>query len=51
MLFVQQSAQQSVRPTGGRRRIFRQFSRLGVGSGKVALSRPTHQRVTQTVGR
>jgi len=24
---------------------------LGVGSGKVALSRPAHQRVTQAVGR
>jgi hypothetical protein len=23
---------------------------LGVGSGKMALSRPTHQRVTHTVG-
>jgi len=28
----------------------KQFPRLQVGSGKVALSRPTHQRVTQTVG-
>jgi len=28
----------------------KQFPRLQVGSGKVALSRPTQQRVTQTVG-
>ena len=34
---------------GGSRRVFRQFSWLGVGSGKVALSRPAHQRVTQAV--
>jgi len=38
-------------PTGGSRRVFRQFAWLGVGSVKVALSRPTHQRVTQAVGR
>jgi hypothetical protein len=36
-------------PTGGSRRVFRQFSWLEVGSVKVALSRPTHQRVTHTV--
>jgi hypothetical protein len=35
---------------GGSRRVFRQFAWLEVGSGKVALSRPTHQRVTQIVG-
>jgi len=29
---------------------FQEFAWLGVGSGKVALSRPTHQRVTHTVG-
>jgi hypothetical protein len=29
----------------------RQFAWLGVGSGKMALSRPTHQWVTQAVGR
>jgi len=38
-----------VHPTGGSRRVFRQFVWLGVGSVKMALSRPTHQRVTQTV--
>ena len=31
-------------------RVFKQFSWLEVGSGKVVLSRPTHQRVTPTVG-
>jgi hypothetical protein len=30
---------------------FKQFMWLEAGSGKVALSRPTHQRVTQAVGR
>ena len=43
-------AQHSVHPTGGTLRVFRQFSWLGVGSVKMALSRPTHQRVTQAVG-
>ena len=38
-------------PTGGSLRVFRQFAWLEAGSGKVALSRPTHQRVTPTVGR
>jgi hypothetical protein len=33
-------------PTGGSLRVFRQFAWLEVGSGKVAFSRPTHQRVT-----
>jgi hypothetical protein len=36
---------------GGSRRVFEQFVWLGVGSVKAALSRPTHQRVTHTVGR
>jgi len=44
-------AQHSVHPTGGSLRVFRQFSWLEVGSVKVALSRPAHQRVTRTVGR
>ena len=48
---VTNCAQHSVHPTGGSLRVFRQFSWLGVGSVKEALSRPTHQRVTQTVGR
>jgi hypothetical protein len=39
-----------VHPTGGSRRVFRQFTWLEVGSGKVALSRPAHPRVTQAVG-
>ena len=30
-------------------RVFRQFTWLEVGSGKVALSRPAHPRVTLTV--
>jgi hypothetical protein len=36
---------------GGSLRVFRQFVWLQVGSVKVALSRPTHQRVTQAVRR
>jgi len=44
------AAQPSVHPTSGSRRVFKQFAWLGVGSGKAALSHPTHQRVTQTVG-
>src|SRR5829696_635883 len=47
----QKTAQHSVHPTGGSLRVFRQFAWLEVGSVKVALSRPTHQRVTQTVRR
>ena len=48
---VVSTAQHSVHPTGGSRRVFRQFAWLEVGSVKAALSRPTHQRVTLTVGR
>ena len=44
-------AQHSVPPTSGSLRVFKQFAWLEVGSVKAALSRPTHQRVTQTVGR
>src|SRR5215212_6368142 len=44
------AAQHSVHPTGGSLRVFRQFAWLEVGSVKMALSRPTHQRVTQAVG-
>jgi hypothetical protein len=40
-----------VHPTGGSRRVFRQFAWLEVGSVKMALPHPTHQRVTQTVRR
>jgi len=36
--------------SGGSLRVFEQFSWLGVGSGKVAFPRPTHQRVTPAVG-
>jgi hypothetical protein len=39
-----------VHPTGGRLRVFGQFVWLGVGSVKLALSRPAHQRVTRAVG-
>jgi hypothetical protein len=39
-----------VHPTGGSLRVFKRFSWLEVGSVKVVLSRPAHQRVTQTVG-
>jgi hypothetical protein len=38
-----------VHPTGGSRRVFRHSSRLEAGSVKVALSHPTHQRVTPAV--
>ena len=38
-------------PTGGSLCVFEQFAWLGVGSVKVALSRPTHQRVTPAVRR
>ena len=44
-------AQHSVHPTGGSRRVFRQFVWLEAGSGKAASSRPAHQRVTPAVGR
>jgi len=40
-----------VHPTGGSLRVFKQFAGLEVGSGKAALSRPAHQRVTRAVGR
>ena len=50
------AAQHSVHPpstssgrAGGSLRVFRQFVWLEVGSGKMALSRPAHQRVTLTV--
>jgi hypothetical protein len=38
-----------VHPTGGSLRVFWHFLWLEVGSGKTALSRPAHQRVTRTV--
>jgi hypothetical protein len=40
-----------VHPTGGSLRVFRQFTWLEAGSGKVALSRPAQPPVTQTVRR
>jgi hypothetical protein len=43
------AAQHSVHPTGGSLRVFKQFAWLEVGSVKMALSRPAHQRVTHTV--
>jgi hypothetical protein len=45
------AAQHSVHPTGGSRRVFKQFAWLEVGSVKAALSRPAHPRVTHTVRR
>ena len=36
-------------PTGGSLRVFRHFVWLEVGSGKMASSRPAHQRVTPAV--
>ncbi len=44
------AAQHSVHPTGGSRRVFKQFLWPEAGSVKAALSRPAHQRVTLTVG-
>ncbi len=44
-------AQHSVHPTGGTRRVFKQFVWLDAGSGKMALSPPAHPPVTHTVGR
>jgi hypothetical protein len=49
-VFKLKRAQHSVHPTGGTLRVFRQFTWLGVGSGKMAFSPPAHQRVTPTVG-
>ena len=45
------AAQHSVHPTGGSLRVFKPFAWLEAGSGKMTLSRPSHQRVTQAVGR
>jgi hypothetical protein len=36
-------------PTGGSLRVFKHFAWLEVGSGKMVLSRPAHQRVTPAV--
>jgi len=38
-----------VHPTGGTLRVFKPFAWLEVGSVKMALSRPAHQRVTPAV--
>jgi hypothetical protein len=43
------AAQQCVHPTGGSLRVFEQFAWLEVGSVKMALSHPAHQRVTRAV--
>jgi len=40
-----------VHPTGGNLRVFKHFPWLEVGSGKMALPPPAHQRVTHTVRR
>jgi len=50
ILIDSNAAQHSVHPTGGSLRVFKQFARPEVGSVKMALSHPTHQRVTQAVG-
>ena len=34
-------------PNRGSRRVFELFSWLGVGSGKMAMSRPAHQRLSR----
>ena len=36
-------------PTGGSLRVFEAFVWLEAGSGKIALPRPAHQRVTPAV--
>ncbi len=36
-------------PTGESRRVFKHFAWLGVGSVKIAWSRPAHPRVTLPV--
>jgi hypothetical protein len=51
LLSSRYSAQHSVHPTGGSLRVFRQLLWLEAGSGKAALPRPAHQRVTPAVGR
>ena len=43
-------AQQCVHPTSGTLRVFKHFAQLEVGPDKMALSRPTHLRVTRAVG-
>ena len=48
-LAFHEAAQHSVHPTGGSLRVFGQFAWLEVGSVKVALSLPAHQRVTPAV--
>jgi hypothetical protein len=47
---ISTATQPSVHPTGGSLRVFKHFELLEVGSVKVALSRPTHQPVTQAIG-
>ncbi len=47
---ILKSAQHSVHPTGGTRRVFKQPAWLEAGSGKAVLSRPAHPRVTHAVG-
>ncbi|HKY53361.1 MAG TPA: hypothetical protein VJM08_03605 [Anaerolineales bacterium] len=44
------TAQHGVHPTGGSLRVFEHFVWLEVGSVKMALPRPAHQRVTPAVG-
>ena len=48
---ISKTAQHSVHPTGGTLRVFKHFAWLEAGSAKLAFSRPTHQPVTQAVGR
>jgi hypothetical protein len=47
---LHECAQHSVHPTSGSLRVFKQFSWLGVGSVKMALSPPAQPPVTLTVG-
>ena len=60
MLWHKITAQHSVHPNpdkvrrgrgGGSLRVFKPFAWLEADSVKMAFSRPTHQRVTQAVGR
>jgi hypothetical protein len=49
-LAQQKATQQSVQPTGGIRRDLWAFSTLEGNPALGVLSRPAHQRLTQTVG-
>jgi len=49
LIQITASVQHSEHLTGGSLRVFRRLASLEAGSSKVALSRPAHQRVMQTI--